>query len=103
MCHVNWQMESFRVSSCLYGKSRISVEPSYPSLSGKICEGAGAGRLDSSIHVKLHMIQFISLVKRCPWVFRGVHCPDLSALRETLQSVLHCPNSPIPPVKSYLP
>jgi hypothetical protein len=33
------------------------------TLSGKICEGAGAGRLDSSIHVKLHIIQFISIVK----------------------------------------
>jgi hypothetical protein len=35
------------------------------TLSGKICEGAGvgAGRLDSSIHIKLHVIQFLSLVK----------------------------------------
>jgi hypothetical protein len=79
MCHVNWQMESFRVSACLYGKIRISVEPSCPSDS--FWQSVKVQVLEDWIppFTKLHIIQFNSLVKGCPWCSWS----DPSALRET--------------------
>jgi hypothetical protein len=43
--------------------------------SGNICEGAAAGGLDSSIHAKLHLIQFIIPIKGWwPDAFYIPHC-----------------------------